>query len=101
MTALAVAEAEIAAEVPPAVVTGRTGLTASGVEMLGRIGGTDLSRLRGAGGDFVTVCAGESLSRAVVRVTESVTKRARIGAGRTIRFLIVTDTARADLAACV
>src|ERR1044072_1111239 len=87
VTTRAVIEAEVAAEGPPPVVTRRACLAASGVEVLGRIGGTDLSRLRRAGGDLVTVGAGESLPRAVVRVAESVTKGARVGGRRTVRFL--------------
>ena len=101
MTALAVVEAEVAAEGPPAVVTRRAGLCACACEVLGGVGGTDLSRLRRAGGDLVAIGARETLSCAVVRVAECVTKGARVGRRRTIRLLIVTDAARADLAACV
>lgn len=98
VTALAVIEAEIAAECPAAVMTGRARLATRGVEMLGRVGRTDLSRLRCAGGDFVAVGAGESLTCAVVRVAESVTKSARVCGRWAIGFLIVADAAGTDLA---
>ena len=47
---------------------------------------------------LVTVSAGESFSGAVIRVTERVTIRARVRARGSIRFLIVTNSARCDLA---
>lgn len=101
MAALAVVEVEVAAEGAAAVVTSRAGLAACSVEMLGRIRRTDLSRLRRAGSDFVAIGAGETLSRAVVRVTERVAKGARVRARWTVGFLIVTNAAGADLAARV
>ena len=98
MTALAVVEAEVSAKRSLAGVTGRAGLCARGREMLNRSGRTHLPRLRRARGEFVAIGARESLARTVVRVTERVAKSARIRAGRAIRFLIVTDSARGDLA---
>ena len=97
----AVAERQVAAEVPAAVVAGGAGLAASGVEVLGRIRGADLACLRSAGSELVAVGACESLARAVVRVTERVTKCARIRGCRTIRFLIVANPARRHFAAGV
>ena len=93
MAALAVAEAQVAAEGPLAVVTRRARLATRRVEVLGRIRRTDLSRLWRAGGELMAVCTRETLSRTVIRVAESVAKGARVRAGRAIRFLIVTDGA--------
>ena len=45
MTAFAVGKSEIAAEIAPAVVTGRAGLRAGSGEMLGGGGRTNLPRL--------------------------------------------------------
>lgn len=101
MTALAVAEAEIAAEGPLAGVTRRARLSAGIDEMLRGRGRTHLTRLRRARGEFVTVNAVESLAGAVVRVAEGVPKRARVGVGGLIGFLIVADATRSDLAAVI
>lgn len=98
MTALAVAEAEIAAKRALAAVAGRAGLRARRGEVLGRRGRTDLPRLRRARGQFVAIGTRESLARAVIGVTKRVAIRARVGAGRAIRFLVVTDSTRSDLA---
>ncbi len=101
MTALTIRKSEIAAEISSAVVTRRAGLRARVDEMLGRCGRAYLPCLRRAGGEFVAVGAGESLARAMFGVTKRETKSARAGACRAIRFLIVTDAARSDLAATV
>jgi len=98
MTALAVAEAEIASECAPACVAGCTGLRAIRGEVLGRAGRTHLPRLRRARGDFVAIGARESLSRAVVGVTKRVSISTRVRARRAVHLLIVTDSARTDLA---
>ena len=101
MTALAIRKSEIAAEISFAVMTSRASLPARVAEMLGRCSRTDLSRLSRAGSEFVAVSACESLARTVFRMTEREPERARVSAGRAIRFLIVTDAARSNLAACV
>ena len=98
MAALAVAEAQVAAEGPLAVVTRRARLATRRVEVLGRVRRTDLPRLRRAGGELVAVCTRETLSRTVSRVAESVAKGARVRAGRSVGFLVVTDAARSNLA---
>lgn len=98
MTALAVVEAEVAAKRALAGVTGRAGLRARRREVLSGGGRTHLPRLRRAGGEFVAIGTGEAFARAVVGVAERVTISARVRARRAIRFLIVTDTARRDLA---
>src|SRR6185369_12317271 len=46
----------------------------------------------------MTVSAREPFTRAVIRVTERVAIRARGGARRSIRFLIVTNSARRNFA---
>jgi len=84
VAALAVSEAGVAAESMLAVVTGHARLSARGVEVLGRVRGTDLSRLWRAGDELVAVGARESLSCTVVGVTESEAKGARVSAGRAI-----------------
>ena len=99
MTALAIGKTEIPSEISPAVVTGGAGLRTGSDEMLGRRGRTDLSSLRRARGEFVAVGTRESLACAMFCVTEGKTKSARVGAGRAIRFLVVTDSTRSDLAA--
>lgn len=101
MTALAVVEAEIASERAFAGVAGRAGLRAVHREVLDRGSRTHLSRLRRARGEFVAIGARESLARAVFSVTERVSICARVRAGRAIRFLIVTDAARSNLASGV
>ena len=101
MTALTVVEAEVAAKRSLAGVTRGAGLCARGWEMLDRGGRAHLPRLRCARSEFVAIGARESFARAVIRVTERVAKGTRIRAGRAIRFLIVTDAARRDLAARV
>jgi len=101
MTALAITEAEIAAECPAAVVTRRAGLPARADEVLGRGSRTHLPCLRRSGGELMTVVAVESLARAVFRVTERVTKSARVRACGPIRLLVMTDATRRDLAASV
>lgn len=99
MTTLTVTEPEVAAECSPAGVARRASLRAARCEVLRGGCRTHLSRLRCARREFVAVGACQSLSRAVVCVTEGVSISARVGAGWTIRFLIVTDTAGRDLAA--
>ena len=101
MTALAVVEAEIASERTLAGVARRAGLRASRGEVLGRGGRTHLPRLRRARSDLVAIGARESLARAMVGVTKRVSISARIRARRAVRFLIVTDSARTDLASRV
>jgi hypothetical protein len=101
MTALAVVKAEIASERAFAGVASRAGLRAVHGEVLGRSGRTHLPRLRRARGEFVAIGARESLARAVFSVTERVSICARVRAGRAISFLIVTDTARSNLASGV
>src|SRR5688572_29585012 len=101
MTALAVAESEVASERSLAGVAGRARLRARRREVLGRRGRTHLPRLRRARGDFVAIGTRESLARAVVRVTERVAISARVRARRAIRFLFVTDSARTELASGV
>lgn len=99
MTPLAVTKPKVAAECSSAIVTGRTGPSRSRVPKVLRSGDrTHLPRLRSAGSNFVAIGAFESLTRAVVRVTERATVSARVGTGWTIRFLIVTNAARCDLA---
>src|SRR5690242_20326827 len=99
MAALAVGETEIAAERSFASVTRRTRLSARGDEVLGGGRRAHLPRLRCTRGYFVTVSALEALARTVLRVTERVTKGARIRRRWPVRFLIVTDAARRDLTA--
>jgi len=93
VTALAVAEAEVAAECSLAGVTRRTRLSAGGNEVLGRGGRAHLTRLRRTRGELVAISAGESLARAVLGMTERVTKSARVSARGPVRLLIVTHAA--------
>jgi hypothetical protein len=93
MTALAIRETKIAAEISSAVVTSRAGLRACSDEMLGSCGRTDLTPLRSARGQFVAVSARKSLACAVFRMAERETKSAGVGGCRAIRFLIVTNAA--------
>ena len=93
MTALAVSKAEIAAERSLARVTRRTRLPARADEVLRRSGRTHLPRLRRARGYLVAISAFESLARAVLSVTERVTKRARVRRRGPVRLLVVTDAA--------
>lgn len=101
MTALAVAEAEVAAERTMAGMTRRAGLHACCGEVLGRGGRTNLPCLRRARREFVAIRACESLARGVIGMTERVSISARVRARRTICFLIVTNSARRDLASGV
>lgn len=101
MTALAVAEAEIAAKRALPGVAGRAALRARRRKVLGCSGRTHLLHLRGARSEFVAIGTCESLARAVVSVAERVSISARIRAGRAIRFLIVTHAARRDLSSGV
>ena len=101
MTTLAVGEAEIAAEGSLAGVTRRTRLPTSGDEVLRRGSRAHLTRLRCSGRELVTVSALESLPRAMLRMTERVTKRACIRARGFVRLLIVAHATRSDLAAAV
>lgn len=93
MTSLAIGKAEIAAKISPAVMARGAGLRARVNEMLGCCGGTDLSSLRRAGGEFVASSTRESLACAVFCVTEREAKGARVSGCRAIRSLIVTDAA--------
>src|ERR1044072_8677956 len=99
MTTLAVGEAESAAEGSLAGVRRRTRLPTSGDEVLRRGGRALLARLRCSGRELVTVSALESLARAMLRMTERVTKRACIRARGFVRLLIVTHATRSDFAA--
>ena len=49
----------------------------------------------------MTISARESFAGVVIRMTECVAKRARSGARRSIRLLIVTHPARSNLATCI
>ena len=98
MAALAVFEGEIAAKGALAVVTGETGRAACCDEVFRGGRGAYLASLCRAGGGAMTVSAGELFSRAVIGVAESVAIRARVGDRGPVRFAIVTDTARCNLA---
>jgi hypothetical protein len=73
MTAPAILEIQIAAKGAPAIMTSRAGVI-SGGEMFQRPRRSDLSFLRQSSGVVMTVCATESLARAVLRVTERETE---------------------------
>jgi len=98
MTALAIVKSEVASESSFAGVTARAGLRASVNEVLGRSGWTYLACLRRTGSQLVAIRARETLPRAVVLMTESETIGTRVRARRTVRFLLVTNSARRNLA---
>lgn len=98
MTLAAVFECQVAAKDSPSVVTRSAGLAARGDEVLRGRGRTDLSRLRRSGSQLVTVDAREPVSWTMFGVTECIAIGARVGGRRSIRFLLVTDAARRDLA---
>ena len=98
MTPATIFECEIAAEIPPSVVTRRTRLlrvltkcSAAGGELTCRVCG-------GARSQLVTLSAGEAFSWTMIGVAERVAIRARIGWCGTIGLLLVANAARRDLA---
>ena len=66
-------------------------------KMLGGNGRTDLSGLRRAGYDRMTIGAIEPLTRAVVGVRETCLKRRRAGRSPPVTGLRMTHTARTDV----
>ena len=101
MAFAAVFERQVAAKRLPAIVTGQARHGARRDEMLGGRGRTHLACLWRACGEAMTVGTCETLSRAVVRMTERVAIRTRVGARGPIGFLFVTDSARRHFAARV
>ena len=96
MTSAAVFEIQIAAEGSPPIVTGRARVVAAR-EMFRRSRGADLSPLRQSGSVAVTVGAIQTLTRAVLRVTEREAERDGSGRSSRIRFLIVAGLARSNV----
>jgi hypothetical protein len=97
MTSAAGLEIQIAAEGSFSIMTSGARVVAVG-EVFQCPRRTNLASLRQSSGVTVTFGATETLTRAVLRVAERVTKRGRISRRSAIRFLIVTDAARCDVA---
>ena len=78
-------------------MTSRAGVVAAG-EVFKCPGRTDLSLLWQSCSVVMTVGAIEPLTAAVLRMTESETERGGVGRSPAVRFLIVTNTARCQVA---
>jgi hypothetical protein len=98
VAAATVFERQIASETALSVVTGQTSCSTSCDEMFGGRGRAYLPRLWSVRGQSVTVSAGESFTWPMVTVAEGVAIRTRVDGRRTIRFLVVANTTRRDLA---
>ena len=98
MTPAAIFECEVASKRTIAVVTTRARFATRRYKMFGRRRRTDLARLRKSARNRVTLGARQSLSAAMLRMTERVAKRTRVGGRARERFLIVTNSAGRDLA---
>ena len=97
MTAPAVFKVQIAAEGTLAIVTGGAGVVAAR-KVLQSAGRTDLAPLWQSRGVVMTIRAGETLARAVLRVTERDPERGGVGRSSRVWFLIVTRLARREVA---
>jgi len=97
MTSPATLEIQVAAKGSLAIVTGGAGPVSAG-EVFASLGGADLSFLWQSRRVVMTIGAIETLTAAVLRVTESQTERGGVGGSPAIRFLIVTNPARCQVA---
>ena len=97
MTSPAVPEIEIAAEGSLAIMTSGAGVV-SGGEMFERPGRADLSFLWQPRRVVMTISAIETLAWTVLCMTESEMERGRVGWGSAVRFLIVTNATRGQVA---
>ena len=98
MTAAAIFEGEVASKSTISVMTTRARFATRRYRMFGRRWRTDLARLRKSARNCVTLGARQSLSAAMLRMTERIAKGTRVGRRSRKRFLIVTNSARRDLA---
>jgi len=96
VTTPAILEIQIAAKGPPPVVTGRA-RTAAHRKVFLRARRTHLPALGETRSLFVTVCAVESLTRAMFCVTEADSIRGGVSRCARVRLRRMTDAARAEI----
>ena len=101
MTPAAIFEREVASKSTIAVVTTRARFAARRYKMFGRRRRTDLARLRKPTRDGMTLRARQSLCAAMLRMTEGIAKGTRVRRCSREWFLIVTNSARRDLASAL
>ena len=97
VTPLAVFECQIAAKRASPIVAGEA-IPASDGEVFGGCGRTHLARLRRSRCQRMAIGAGEALTWSMFGMTEGEAKCARIRARAGIRFLLMANAARGDLA---